>query len=119
MSLLASSSQRWWGGSPFNYDIGARFEVEHRLFAGLRMNGRATWSDRTYQQQKFLEGSLMVFSLGASYVLFPTVQVNALVGYQQQETAMRRWTNAGYWTRVGTNVALPFGFTVGASAEFR
>ena len=119
MSLLASSSQRWWGGSPFNYDIGARFEVVHRLFAGLLMNGQATWSDRKYQQQKFLEGSLMVVSLGANYVLFPTVQVNALVGYQQQETALRRWTNAGYWTRVGTDVALPFGFTVGASAEFR
>ena len=27
----------------------------------------------------------MVFSLGASYVLFPTVQVNALVGYIQQD----------------------------------
>ena len=27
--------------------------------------------------------------------------------------------NAGYWTRVGTNVALPWGFTVGLSAEFR
>ena len=120
MSLLASSSQRWWGGSPFNYDIGARLEVVHRLFAGLLMNGRATWSDRTYQQQKFLEGSLMVFSLGASYVLFPTVQVNALAGYQQQETQLRiAGAMPGYWGRVGTNVALPWGFTIGASAEFR
>ena len=119
MSLLASVSQRWWGGSSLSYDYGARFEVEHRFFAGLRASGRASWQDRTYQQQKFLEGPLMVFSLGANYVLFPTVQVNALVGYQQQETALRRWTNAGYWTRVGTNVALPWGFTVGASAEFR
>ena len=32
----------------------------------------------------------MVFSLGARYVLFPTVQVHALVGYQQQEAAARR-----------------------------
>ena len=61
----------------------------------------------------------MVFSLGANYVLFPTVQVNALIGYSQQDAQAHRWTNAGYWTRVGTNVALPWGFTVGASAEFR
>ena len=119
MSLLASATQRWWGGSPFSYDVGARLEVEHRVFAGLRLSGRASWQDRTNQQQKFLEGPLMVFSLGASYVLFPTVQVNALVGYQQQDALAHEWSNAGYWTRIGTNVALPFGFTVGASAEFR
>ena len=55
----------------------------------------------------------------ATYVLFPTVQVNALVGYQQQDAISHSWSSAGYWTRVGTNVALPWGFTVGASAEFR
>ena len=120
MSLLATTSQRWWGGSPFNYDFGARLEVEHRVFAGLRLSGRALWSDRTFgPRQKFLEGPLMVFSLGANYVLFPTVQINALVGYQQQEAISHAWSSAGYWTRVGTNVALPWGFSVGASAEFR
>ena len=62
----------------------ARLEVEHRVFAGLRLSGRATWSDRTYQQNTFLEGPLMVFSLGARYVPFPIMQVNALVGYIQQ-----------------------------------
>ena len=119
MSLLASATQRWWGGSSLSYDVGTRLEVEHRVFAGLRLSGRASWQDRTNQQQKFLEGPLMVFSLGARYVLFPTVQVNALVGYQQQDAQAEDWANAGYWTRVGTNVALPWGFTVGASAEFR
>ena len=110
MSLLATASQRWWGGSSLSYDYGARLEVEHRVFAGLRLSGRALWSDRKYQQQKFLEGPLMVFSLGATYVPFPIVQVNLLVGYQQQETVLHRWSSAGYWTRVGTNVALPWGF---------
>ena len=119
MSLLATASQRWFGGSSFNYDYGTRLEVEHRVFAGLRLSGRAAWQDRKYQQQVGLEGPLMVFSLGANYVLFPTVQVNALIGYSQQDAQEHRWTNAGYWTRVGTNVALPWGFTVGASAEFR
>ena len=119
MSLLATASQRWFGQYSFNYDYGARLEVEHRIFAGLRLSGRALWSDRKYQQQKFLEGPLMVFSLGANYVPLPIVGVNALVGYQQQGAVSRQWTNAGYWGRVGTNVALPWGFTVGLSAEFR
>ena len=52
-------------------------------------------------------------------MVFPTVQVNSLVGYTQQEAKASHWSSAGYWTRVGTNVALPWGFTVGASAEFR
>ena len=101
MSLLATASQRWFGQYSFNYDYGARLEVLHRVFAGLRVSGRALWSDRKYQQQKFLEGPLMVFSLGANYVLFPTVQVSALVGYQEQEAVSHQWNNAGYWTRVG------------------
>ncbi len=119
MSLLATVSQRWWGGSSLSYDYGARLEVGHRVFAGLRLNGRALWSDRKYQQQKFLEGPLMVFSLGATYVPLPIAQVNLLVGYQQQEAVSPSWSSAGYWTRVGTNVALPWGFTVGLSGEFR
>lgn len=119
MSLLASASQRWFGGFSFNYDVGARVEVEHQFFPGLRASGRASWQDRKYQQQKFLEGPLMVFSLGASYALFPTVQVNARVGYVQQEAKSHVWSSAGYWTRMGANVALPWGFTVGASGEFR
>ena len=119
MSLLATASQRWFGQYSFNYDYGARLEVLHRVFAGFRLNARALWSDRKYQQQKFLEGPLMVFSLGANYVPFPIVQVNALVGYQQQEAVSHQWNNAGYWTRVGTNVALPWGFSVGLTAEFR
>ena len=61
MSLLASASQRWFGGSSFNYDYGARLEVEHRVFAGLRLSGRALWSDRKYQQQTFLKGRSWCF----------------------------------------------------------
>ena len=80
MSLLATASQRWFGQYSFNYDYGARLEVEHRVFAGLRLSGRALWSDRKYQQNQGLTGPLMVFSLGASYVLFPTCAGQRSVG---------------------------------------
>ena len=118
-SLLAAAHQRWFGGYSFNYDVGLRLEVLHQLLPRLRLNGQASWQNRTHQQNKFLEGPLMVFSLGSSYALLPTVQVNTLFGYSRQEARLQHWSNTGYWTRVGTNVALPFGFTVGASAEFR
>ncbi len=119
ISLLATANQRWWGGNPFNYDFGTRLEVEHRVYAGFRLSGRAAWQDRKNQQQKFLEGQVMVFSLGARYVLFPTVRINGMLGFQQQSALAHWWNSQGYWGRVGTDVALPWGFTVGLSAEFR
>ena len=64
MSLLATASQRWFGQYSFNYDYGARLEVEHQLFAGLRLSGRALWSDRKYQQNQGLTGPLSVFFPG-------------------------------------------------------
>ena len=70
ISLLASASQRWWGGSSFNYDYGARLEVERRVFAGLRLSGRALWSDRKYQQNPGLEW--------AAHGVFPRRELRAL-----------------------------------------
>lgn len=119
MSLLATANQRWWGNSPFNYDFGARLEVEHRVYAGFRLSGRAAWQDRKNQQQKGLQGQIMVFSLGANYALFSTVQINGMLGFQQQNALADWWDSQGYWGRVGTDMALPWGFTVGVSAEFR
>ncbi len=117
-SLLATANQRWFGGYSFNYDLGLRLEVLDQFSPRLRLNGQVTWQDRTYQQNKLLEGPVTVLSLGASYAFLPNVQFNGLAGYSQQ-LAQAHWSSTGYWTRVGTNVALPFGFTVGASAEFR
>ena len=121
MSLLATASQRWWGGSSLNYDYGARLEVEHRVFAGLRLSGRAQWSDRKFQQQKFLEGPLMVFSLGATYVPFPIVagqcpgRLSAAGCAGESGLEQCRILDA-WWARTSS---LPWGFTVGLSAEFR
>ena len=107
MSLLATASQRWWGGSSLNYDYGARLEVLHRVFAGLRLNGRALWSDRTYQQQKFLEGPLMVFSLGATYVPLPIMSVNLLVGYQQQDAQSPSWSSRSRSAKRTSSTVVP------------
>ena len=41
------------------------------------------------------------------------------IGSMQQEAKLPAWSRAGCWTRVGTNVALPWGFTIGAGGEFR
>ena len=118
-SLLAAANQFWFGGYSFNYSLGMRVEVNSRLFPGAWVNGLLSWQHRIHQQNKALEGPLTVFSLGASYAFLPTVQFNGLVGYSQQEARAPSWSNSGYWIRGGTNVALPWGFTVGLSGEFR
>jgi len=119
MSLLATANQNWFGSSTWSNNLGVRLEVEHRLLPSLWTNGRASWQDQPYHRNPGLQGPQMVFSLGASYVLLPTVRVNGQVGYSQQQARAHRWNSTGYWTRVGTNVVLPWGFTVGLSGEFR
>ena len=67
MSLLASVSQRWWGGSSFNYDYGARLEVLHRVLQcrrAIERPGELVRTGTIPAELKFLEGPLMVFSLG-------------------------------------------------------
>ena len=119
VSLLAAASQRWLAGDRFSYDFGTRFEVEHRFTSRLTANGRASWHQRQYRVSTFLDGPLMILSLGTTYGLTPTVQTSALVGYARQDSKSVVWRNAGLWTRLGVSVALPWGFTLGGSAELR
>ena len=123
MSLLASASQRWFSGSPFNYDVRRAPGSGAPVLPGPaaeRPGGQWQRPDK-FQQQKFLEGPLMVFSLGASYVPLPDRADQRAGGLFAAGYACGKALGAvaGYWTRVGTNVALPWGFTVGLSAEFR
>ena len=120
MSLLASASQRWFG----------RLQLQLRLRRAPRsgapgLRGPAAERPGLVERPQIpaagrsWKGRSWCFPLSANYVPFPIVQVNLLVGYQQQEAKVHNWNNAGYWTQVGTNVALPWGFTVGVSADFR
>ena len=87
--------------------------------AGLRLSGRAAWQGPDKPAAEVPGRAADGVLSGANYVLFPTVQVNALVGYQQQDVQRDVGTVRGTGRGVGTNVALPWGFTVGASVEFR
>ena len=93
MSLLATASQRWFGQYSFNYDVGdAPGSGASGFFWPAAETAGPSWSDRTYQQQKFLEGSLMVFSLGAT--------LRALFRLHRSTcwwatSSRRRWRTAG------------------------
>ena len=91
MSLLATASQRWWG----------RLQLELRLrrapgsgAPGLR--GPAAERPGPVERPQIPAAEVPgrtahgVFPGRVRYVLFPTVQVHALVGYQQQDAVARR-----------------------------
>ena len=86
MSLLATASQRWFGQYSFNYDYGARLEVEHRVLRGPAAE-RPGLVERPQIPAAEVPGRAAhgVLPGRVSYVPFPIVGVNALVGYQQQE----------------------------------
>ena len=119
MSLLTSARQRRSGGYVHSHEIGARFELEHRLTRRIRLSGRASLHERDYERDKHLDGSLLDLALVGSWVLTPTLQVRGGLGYAADNPESRALRNRSRWGRLGASIALPFGFTVGANAELR
>ena len=48
-----------------------------------------------------------------------TVRADAAVGYGRESPETERWRHTRRWVHAGVTVALPWGFTVGASGELR
>ena len=48
----------------------------------------------------------------------PTVRADAALGYGRERPDTERWRHERRFLRLGASVALPRGFTVGASAQF-
>ena len=119
LSLLASARQRWLAGAPHSRELGARFEAEHRFAPRLRMNGRTSWHRRGYRRESHLDGPVWEFSLGAAWVITPTVRGDAAAGYARERPDTVVWRNSSHWLRLGASVALPRGFTLGGGAELR
>jgi hypothetical protein len=99
--------------------VGSRLEVRRRLSRRVTADVHASWLDRDYDSGDRLDGPLTSLSLGGSWVVTPTVQVNAGVGYSRERTEAEVWRNSTRRVRAGVTVALPFGFTVGGNGEYR
>lgn len=118
VSLAADVRQRWLSTAPHYLDLGARTKVEHRLNRRISLTGSASWYDRDYRKQRALNGDVMDFSLRASWVATPTLQVEGTVGYGTEHTEGKTWRNDSWLGRLSVSVALPRGFTVGGSGEY-
>ena len=119
VSLVANSRRRWTGTAPSYDDLGVRVEAGHRLTPRIRINGRASWYHRDNLTRDFLDGPILDFTLGGSWVILPILRADGAAGYARERPKSERWRNASRWLRLGASVALPLGFTVGGSGELR
>ena len=115
----ATSRRRWTGTVPSNDDLGARVEAGHRLTPRIRLNGRASWYRRDNRTRDFLDGPILDFTLGGSWVILPILRADGAAGYARERPKSVKWRNASRWLRLGASVALPLGFNVGGSGELR
>ena len=119
VSLVGNVRRRWTGTAPSHDDLGARVEAGHRLTPRIRVNGRASWYRRDNRTRDFLDGPILDFTLGGSWVILPILRADGAAGYARERPESERWRNASRWLRLGASVALPLGFSVGGSGELR
>ncbi len=118
-SILGNWRHQWSANDPNYFDLGARLIANHRFTQRFTVTGRASWHDRRYRVQKLLDGPVRDFSLGANWVLTPTIRLNGTVGYGRGRPLTLRYRNKSLWLETGVSVALPKGFTVGGSGGVR
>ena len=119
VSLVGNARRRWTGTAPSYDDLGVRVEAGHRLTPRIRINGRASWYHRDNLTRDFLDGPILDFTLGGSWVILPILRADGAAGYARERPKSERWRNASRWLRLGVSVALPLGFNVGGSGELR
>ena len=118
-SVLGDWRHQWTANDPNYFDLGGRVTVGHRFSRRVTANGSASWHDRRYYTQKFLDGPTRNLSLSVGWVLTPTVRLNATAGYGRDRPETVRYRNESKWLQGGVSVALPRGFTLGGGGGVR
>ena len=118
-SLLASVRQSWLADEAEYRDLGFRAEGRHRLNGRTTAHLSASRHERRYNVNTHLDGPVTDISAGVNWAASTTVRVNAAMGWGRERTERERDRHSSRWMRVGSTVALPRGFTVGAAATFR
>ena len=118
-SILGNWRHQWSANEPDSFDLGGRVTARHRFSRRLTVNGNASWHDRRYRTRKLLDGPVRSFSLGASWVLTPTIRLDGTAGYGRDRPESVRYRNDSKYLQAGVSVALPKGFTVGAGGGVR
>ena len=118
LSLLGTAQRQWLGGSRYADETGVRLELDRRLTRRLWARGTAAVRERDHLHD-ILDGPVTDFTLSLAWTPAPVLRVHWNAGYERSHAASVHWRNVSRWLRVGTSLALPFGFTLGTSAQVR
>ncbi len=118
-SVLGNWRHRWSAKDSEYFDLGGQLAVAHRLTRRVVVSGRASRHERRYHTDKALDGPVQDFSLSASWVLTPTMRLDATTGYGYNRPDTRRHRNRSILLQTRLSVALPKGFTVGGGGGVR
>ena len=119
ISLLATAHRQWLGGQPQIDEYGPRLEIDHQVAARFWLRGTVRSSERECHNCEWRNGPQTAFSLGAVWTPAPVLQVHFTVGYERDHASLVHWRSLSRWVRVGSNLALPLGFTLGSNAQMR
>ena len=119
LSVLGVAHRQWTAGSPDNDALGGRVEVWRGLTRTLGANASVSWRRRDYRRGNGLDGPVTDFSLGLVWVVTPTLRTRASLGYVREHPKFVPGRNGTRLGRLGAELALPLGFTLGAGAEMR
>ena len=118
-SALAVVRQHWVANERDHRALGVRLEARHRLGRRATATARVSRHERRYEERTHLDGPVTDLSVGASWLVTPTVRTNATLGWGRERPETERWRHTRRAARVGVTVALPLGFTVGGSGTLR
>ena len=117
-SLLGSARQIWAADRPEYSELGLRLEAAQRLGPRLFAREQASWHQRIYEDSGSLNGPRWSVSLNGRWQVTQTLSAGAAAGYAAELPRLEHQRNNRPWIQLSANYALPWGFTVGASADF-
>ena len=94
-SLLANPRRRWAGTAPSYDDLGARLEGAHRFTRRVTANASVSRHERAYRTQTHPDGPTMDVSLGAAWMVTPTLRADAAAGWGLDRPETARWRHDG------------------------
>ena len=114
VSLLGTASRNWTVGQPETDQLGFRVEAERRLTPRLAIFGRGGLRHRNCRDCDWIDGPVGEVSLNAAWVAMPILRLGAGASYSWSGAEDENRRSAGPRANLTANLALPFGFTVGA-----
>ncbi|MCY4066464.1 MAG: surface lipoprotein assembly modifier, partial [Rhodospirillaceae bacterium] len=97
---------------------GLRLEAAQRLGPRLFAREAASWHQRIYEETGGLNGPRWQASFDLRWQASPTLSAGFGFGYSAEEPRVDFQRNTRPWVQVTADYALPWGFTVGGSANF-